>query len=59
MGSPCTAAAGFLLICIQPMGRGYDVLAGTILLILFLLGFFVSIPAFLVARLEERISFPV
>lgn len=56
MGSPCTAAAGFLLICIQPMGRGYDVLAGTIPLILFLLGFFVSIPAFLVARLEERIS---
>lgn len=42
--------AGFLLIDIQPFGKGYDVLAGTIFLVLFLFGFFISIPAFLVVR---------
>lgn len=40
--------AGILLMHIQPLGKGIDVLIGTILLILFLFGFFLSVPAFLV-----------
>lgn len=51
-----SACAGFVLLFIQPMGKGYDVLAGTVFLILFLLGFFVSIPAFLVVQFADRIS---
>lgn len=45
---------GFLLLCIQPIGKGFDILAGTILLMLFLFGFFLSVPSFLVACFEGR-----
>lgn len=34
--------AGFLLICIQPLGKGYDILVGIVFLLLFLFGFFIS-----------------
>lgn len=45
---------GFLFLYVQPIGRGYDILAGTVLLVLFLFGFFMSVPAFLVARFGNR-----
>lgn len=48
------ACAGFLLIYIQPFGKGYDILIGTIFLLLFLFGFFISVSAFLVARFGDR-----
>ncbi len=46
--------AGFGFIWIQPLGKGYDVLAGTGLLVLFLSGFFRSVPAALTSRLGSR-----
>jgi ABC-type antimicrobial peptide transport system permease subunit len=46
--------AGFLFIYFQPLGKGYDILIGTIFLLLFLFGFFISVPAFLVARFGNR-----
>jgi len=46
--------AGFLLLYFQPMGKGYDVLIGTVFLLLFLFGFFISTPAFLVAQFGGR-----
>lgn len=46
---------GTWLIGIQPIGKGYDILAGTVCFILFLLGFFISVPSFLVAQFGERI----
>lgn len=52
--SVLSACIGFLLIYLRPVGKGYDILAGTIFLALFLLGFFVSVPAFLVARFVGR-----
>lgn len=45
---------GLALIYFQPVGSGYDVLAGTICLALFLFGFFLSVPAFLVDRFGNR-----
>lgn len=51
-----SGCAGFLLIYFQPFGKGYDILAGTIFLVLFLFGFFISTPAFLVARFGNRIG---
>lgn len=45
---------GFLLIYFQPLGKGFDILIGTIFLVLFLFGFFRSVPAFLVARFGNR-----
>ncbi len=47
---------GFLLIYFQPVRKGYDVLAGIVLLLVFLLGFFISVPAFLAARFGNRID---
>lgn len=47
---------GFLLIYIQPMGKGYDILVGTIFLLLFLFGFFISVPAFLAAWFGNRMD---
>ena len=54
--SVLTACAGFLLVYFRPIGKGYDILMGTILLALFLFGFFISVPAFLVARFGNRIG---
>ena len=54
--SVLSACAGFLLIYFRPLGKGYDILAGTIFLVLFLLGFFISVPAFLVSRFGSRID---
>ena len=47
-------AAGFLLLTNRPFGQGYDILLGTVCLILFVTGFFLSVPAFLVRRFENR-----
>ena len=47
--SVLACCAGFLLISTHPLGEGYDILIGTILLVLFLFGFFTSVPSFLVA----------
>lgn len=38
---------GFTLLCLQPFGKGYDVLIGFLMLAAFLYGFFRSVPAFL------------
>lgn len=46
--------AGFGFIYVQPMGKGYDVLAGLALLVVFLYGFFRSVPAFLAARFGSQ-----
>lgn len=46
-------SVGLLLLYAQPIGKGYDVLAGTILLVLFLFGFFLSVPTFLVTRMGD------
>lgn len=54
--SALLGCAGFPLIYIQPLGNGYDVLIGTIFLVLFLFGFFLSVPTFLVAQFENRIE---
>lgn len=57
--STLSGCAGFLLIVlidVQPIGKGYDILIGTALLLLFLLGFFISVPAFLVIRFGNRID---
>lgn len=47
-------AAGFLLLTNRPFGQGYDILLGTVCLILFVTGFFLSVPAFLVWHFENR-----
>lgn len=49
-----SCCAGFLFIYFQPLGKGYDILAGTIFLALFLFGFFTSVPAFLVTQFGGR-----
>lgn len=54
--SVLAGCAGFLLIYIQPIGKGYDILIGTAFLLLFLFGFFISVPAFLVTRFGNRID---
>lgn len=54
--SVLSGCAGFLLVYFQPVGKGYDVLAGIVLLLVFLFGFFTSVPAFLVARFGNRID---
>ncbi len=46
--------AGMLLMVLQPLGKGYDVLLGIILLLAFLGGFFLSVPTFLTARWGNR-----
>jgi len=46
--------AGALLVYAQPFGNGYDVLAGIICLVLFLFGFFLSVPVFLIAHFADR-----
>lgn len=46
--------AGFWFFIAAPIGAGFDLLAGTVLLVLFLFGFFRSIPAFLAAALANR-----
>lgn len=45
---------GIVLIYVQPLQKGYDILFGIICLILFLIGFFLSVSAFLVTRFENR-----
>lgn len=52
--SVLACCGGFLLISTHPLGEGYDILIGTILLVLFLFGFFTSVPAFLVACFGNR-----
>lgn len=52
--SVLAACIGFWLIYFQPLGKGFDILIGTVLLLLFLFGFFMSVPAFLVARFGNR-----
>ena len=52
--SVLAGGTGFLLLSIQPIGKGFDVLIGIVLLLLFLFGFFISVPAFLCARFGDR-----
>ncbi len=48
--SVLAGCGGCLFLALQPIGDGYDVLCGTVLLLLFLFGFFKSVPAYLCAR---------
>lgn len=52
--SVLAGCGGCLLLAWQPIGQGYDVLFGTVLLLLFLFGFFKSVPAYLGARFGNR-----
>lgn len=52
--SVLACCGGFLLISFQPIGKGSDILFGTILSVLFLFGFFTSVPAFLVTCFGNR-----
>lgn len=52
--SVLAGCGGCLLLALQPIEDGYDVLIGTVLLLLFLFGFFKSVPAFLSAQFENR-----
>ena len=45
---------GIALIYAPFIGKGFDVLLGTIFLILFLFGFFLSVPGFLIERVGNR-----
>lgn len=49
-----TGCVGILLMYFQPLQNGYDVLVGTICLVLFLMGFFVSISTFLITWFGGR-----
>lgn len=54
--SALLGGSGILLLYFQPFGSGYDVLVGTVFLVLFLFGFFLSVPSFLCTQLGGRIS---
>lgn len=54
LASLLAGGAGFWLVYRQPWGKGYDILAGMTLLVLFLFGLFRSVPAFLAAQLGAR-----
>lgn len=45
---------GIFLMCKQPLGNGYDVLVGIVWLVLFLMGFFLSVPTFLIIQFDNR-----
>ena len=47
--------AGFWLMLAGPFGKGYDVLVGMILLVLFLFGFFMTVPSILAEYLDRDI----
>lgn len=47
-------AAGNMLIILRPMGKGYDVLMGLVLVVIGLFAFFFSVPSFLASQLEKR-----
>lgn len=46
--------AGIFILYLQPLGNGFDALFSMILLILFLFGFFLSAPTFLVVKLGNQ-----
>lgn len=50
----CMGGAGFWFLIALPIGAGFDFLAGTMLLVLFLFGFFQTVPAFLTTVLANR-----
>ncbi len=54
--SLCMGGAGFWFLMALPIGAGFDFLIGTSLLVLFLLGFFQSMPAFLTTVLAGKDS---
>ena len=54
--SVLSCVIGVSLFMVQPFGRGYDILAGTVCMVLFLAGFFQSVPAFLSMRFGVRPS---
>lgn len=54
--SLCMGGAGFWFLMALPIGAGFDFLVGTCLLVLFLLGFFQSMPAFLTTTFANRDS---
>lgn len=52
--SVLTGCAGFILMCAEPLGNGYDVLIGIACLVLFLFGFFLSVPEFIIMQFGNR-----
>lgn len=54
VGSALVGLAGIGVMVHKPIGDGYDTLVGLLFLVLFLFGFFISIPALLTMRLDKR-----
>ncbi len=54
--SLCMGGTGFWFLMALPIGAGFDFLVGTVLLVLFLFGFFQTVPAFLTTVLANRDS---
>lgn len=54
--SVAAGCSGVLLLIFCPLGNGYDVLIGIVCLTIFLIGFFGSVPAFLVAQFGDCAS---
>lgn len=52
--SVLTGCVGIFLMCTGPLGNGYDVLIGVVCLVLFLFGFFLSVPTFLIMQFGNR-----
>lgn len=52
--SVLTGCAGILLMYFQPLQKGFDIFVGIICLVLFLMGFFVSVPAFFITQFGNR-----
>lgn len=52
--SVLTGGMGIFFLCMEPLGNGYDVLAGIVCLVLFLTGFFLSVPTFLILQFGSR-----
>ncbi len=52
--SVLAGCVGIFLMCTRPLGNGYDVLIGVVCLVLFLFGFFLSVPAFLIMQFGNR-----
>ena len=52
--SVLTGCVGIFLMCTGLLGNGYDVLISVVCLVLFLFGFFLSVPTFLIMQFGNR-----
>lgn len=52
--SVIAGCGGIVFLVFQPLGNGYDVLIGILGLVVFLVGFFISVPVFLITQFGEQ-----